>query len=841
MNQKIDSSSFLHPVKLKLILSAFLLLATALGFNALFNFTTLDKLITDTNVLKFHVIGEDLKRNIKQIFLSGESTHVLENISNQMDRSKHQIETLYFDNEQQQILDENSLSHHMATISIYLPQGQLLYSTAEKTENINAILPFRNPEKAAKTKHSYLGQSSVIFKDGIQYLQFPVQDIKNEWIATILISVTPKKGDTFLNTELKAQIIMGVILFVSGCLILGFCLNTLFSKTLSTQEFPRKKSTIIMFLVIATILIVFSSLNTLKSVSQYLDMCQKKVQMNLILVKQGIEKGLSKGQSLTQLTKKEATFQEMIKSYPDFDSIIVLNGDGDELIRVHQKNLNEPSAVYQGMADFIFTRPSFLFKDQQQLKFGGKNQNDTGSIIIRMSKGRLIRELFDMALNAVTVVAISLLFLVELLIFIFHFIDRPVSRGKKADAVPYGMIRPVTFLFLFGIDISISFIPLHMENLFTPIFGLSRDAAMGLPISVEFFFVGIAIFFCGFWNDRRGWYEPFITGLFLAGTGVLYSWLAPNVFHFILSRAIVGIGYGLTLLAAQGFVIAFSDEQTKAQAFSQFIAGIYAGSICGGATGALLAGQIGYRWVFLLGAIILYSIIAYSLIFMRRAMIRPKIQPSFIKEKDGTNKMVISRFLKNRIVLSLIILSSLPASIAAVGFLNYFSPIYLNRIGASQATIGRVLMVYGFSLVYLGPIIGKFVDRGNNKRNYVFVGCVLGSVAFLMFYFLDGLFAATIAVLLLGLSNSYIIASQSTYLLKLKVTHALGAGKAIGIFRATSRIGQALGPIVFSGLIMSQNIRISIAKLGIFYLMTALLFLFFTQKDTNQYARNTDV
>ncbi|MCP4022594.1 MAG: MFS transporter, partial [Desulfobacteraceae bacterium] len=126
----------------------------------------------------------------------------------------------------------------------------------------------------------------------------------------------------------------------------------------------------------------------------------------------------------------------------------------------------------------------------------------------------------------------------------------------------------------------------------------------------------------------------------------------------------------------------------------------------------------------------------------------------------------------------------------------------------------------------------------DDKKKYVFVGCLLGSITFLMFYFLDGLWAATVAVFLLGLSNSYIIASQSTYLLRLKVTHALGAGKAIGIFRATSRIGQALGPIVFSGLFLSQNIRTSIIKLGLVYLITALLFLVFTQKDANQYAKD---
>jgi MFS family permease len=110
---------------------------------------------------------------------------------------------------------------------------------------------------------------------------------------------------------------------------------------------------------------------------------------------------------------------------------------------------------------------------------------------------------------------------------------------------------------------------------------------MGLPISVEFFCVGIAILISGFWNDRRGWHEPFLTGIFLAATGGIYSWIAPDVLNFIISRALVGIGYGLMLLAAQGFVIAYTDETNRTQGLAQFLAGLYAGSICGGATGAL--------------------------------------------------------------------------------------------------------------------------------------------------------------------------------------------------------------------------------------------------------------
>ena len=107
----------------------------------------------------------------------------------------------------------------------------------------------------------------------------------------------------------------------------------------------------------------------------------------------------------------------------------------------------------------------------------------------------------------------------------------------------------------------------------------------------------------------------------------------------------------------------------------------------------------------------------------------------------------------------------------------------------------------------------------------------MGSMAFLTFHVLEGILAAAIAILLLGFSSSFVLASQSAFALKLKVTQELGEGKAIGIFRSTSRVGQMLGPIVFSSIIVATNINQGIAYLGIAYLLTALLFLFLSYKD----------
>lgn len=465
-----------------------------------------------------------------------------------------------------------------------------------------------------------------------------------------------------------------------------------------------------------------------------------------------------------------------------------------------------------------------------------------GEMHVFPSAPHLHHMLSEMVMDAITVLVISMLLFIELMFILKNvFTRKAASMRRKSEDVDPVLMRPAAFLFLFAIDLSMSFIPLYMERLYEPLLGLPKDVVLGLPITVEFIFVGLAIFGSGFWVDRRGWQEPFLAGMVLSILGLIHSWLAPDALQFILSRGVIGVGYGLALMASQGYVITFTDLRTKALGLAQLFAGIYAGSICGGAAGAMLADRFGYMFTFQVGAVIILGIIAYTFVFLRDGMQKP-LPPASCPSAGSANETAPVRlfeFIRNRIVISLILLSSLPASIAVVGFLNYFCPLYLNGLGVTQSSIGRILMVYGVSMVYFGPIIGRYTDLSDDKRMFVFTGCILGSLTFLIFHVIQGTHAAVIALLLLGLSSCFVLSSQSAYLLNLKVTRHFGQGKAIGVFRSTSRIGQALGPLVFSGLILAQNLESGIVFFGLVYLVTALLFFLFTQRDSRYYIRET--
>lgn len=126
--------------------------------------------------------------------------------------------------------------------------------------------------------------------------------------------------------------------------------------------------------------------------------------------------------------------------------------------------------------------------------------------------------------DGLTIGLIVFLLCIELVILVLaQLAIRRQSLSRPAEAHAYKAMRPAIFLFLFGIDLCMSFLPLHMGTLYEPIFGLSKDLVMGLPISVEFLCVGIALFWSGVWLDRRGWQEPFLCGVLFAAAGGLYS------------------------------------------------------------------------------------------------------------------------------------------------------------------------------------------------------------------------------------------------------------------------------------------------------------------------------
>jgi predicted MFS family arabinose efflux permease len=305
---------------------------------------------------------------------------------------------------------------------------------------------------------------------------------------------------------------------------------------------------------------------------------------------------------------------------------------------------------------------------------------------------------------------------------------------------------------------------------------------------------------------------------------------APNLPLFALARGLVGLGYGLTWMGLQGFVVTRSSARHRGHNMSSVIAGLFAGHLAGAAVGAMMMEQSGFRAVFAVGALMMLMPLAGVLALLRPYMVRgagvvapSPGAPAAVAGRTGLAET--ARLVFTRDFGLLLLGSIIPFSIAQVGLLSFALPLYLEAEGVAASSIGRVLMIYGLCVIYLGPVMGRMIDRYPVKKTWIVVGGVVGSVGMLGLYFDSGLAAAAVAVLMLALASCFTGASQSPYMLALPDVQRYGAAGATSVMRAADKLGQMAGPLLVGAMFGTAGMGASLAVTGAIYLGATLLFL----------------
>src|SRR5690606_19753771 len=241
----------------------------------------------------------------------------------------------------------------------------------------------------------------------------------------------------------------------------------------------------------------------------------------------------------------------------------------------------------------------------------------------------------------------------------------------------------------------------------------------------------------------------------------------------------------------------------------------------------------GHRPVFLVG-VVMVLVAAYALHSLLRPYRHVSQHTVAPKAHSVPNKGVYSRLgalLRDRGYLALMLGSIVPFSIALVGLLSYALPLYFDAQGATTADVGRVIMLYGFCVIYLGPLMGGATDRSRHWKLWISAGGVVGAVGLLTLHWAPGLVGVTAAVLLLAVASCLAGAAQTPYMLAREAAQAYGAAGATGIMRGADKFGQMLGPLVVGGLFAAVGMSSALVWTGALYLAGTLLFLMMAPSD----------
>ncbi|WP_442593823.1 MFS transporter [Parapusillimonas sp. JC17] len=439
-------------------------------------------------------------------------------------------------------------------------------------------------------------------------------------------------------------------------------------------------------------------------------------------------------------------------------------------------------------------------------------------------------------LDAATVVAVAMVAAIELLLLLALMMDRAFAvPARRTSGDPLGLddqskvgalVRPVMFGFLFAMALPLSFLPIYARSLLSSADpGQEAALLMALPIAVEMGCGLLTALLAGRLADRRGWQWPVLSGLAVSVAGNLACALAGSLAELTLARALVGLGYGLTWMGLQGFIVIRSPAAYRGRNMATVIAGLFAGHLSGAAVGAMLAQQVGPSAVFSVGAFLLAlpALGVFTLMWPYRHIAGQKAA-SVAAGPIIRSWSSVARLLATRDFGMLLIGSIVPFSIAQVGLLTYALPLYMEAQGGTAASVGRVLMLYGFCVIYIGPWMGRLADRSANKKHWIALGGLVGSVGLLSLYFATGVYAAAVAVVLLALASCLAGGAQTAYMLSLNDVQQYGPGGATSVMRAADKFGQMLGPLAVGGLFASMGISGGLAVTGAFYLLATLAF-----------------
>ena len=286
----------------------------------------------------------------------------------------------------------------------------------------------------------------------------------------------------------------------------------------------------------------------------------------------------------------------------------------------------------------------------------------------------------------------------------------------------------------------------------------------------------------------------------MATVGFTGTALAYNLYDLILWRSLCALGYAMVFVAAQGYVLDRTGHQNRAQGFALFIGAIMVATVCGPSIGGILADNIGFRASFGVSALMaLVSIFAINRLPAVERSCRASDKPV-----RGPRMREIMALIVNKRFMTLTGLAAVPAKIILTGVCFYLVPLYIVSIGNTSAMAGRMLMVYAVMMVLIVPISATLSDATMRRDRYVSVGLIISGLSGLLLLLSESFLVLFGVVFLLGLGQALSIAAQSALVADhcQEEIRIFGSDAVYGVYRLLERLGNALGPLIASVLVI---------------------------------------
>jgi len=400
------------------------------------------------------------------------------------------------------------------------------------------------------------------------------------------------------------------------------------------------------------------------------------------------------------------------------------------------------------------------------------------------------------------------------------------AASTDMDESNLNRIRAPLFAFILAEELTRSYLPTYVNQLLVAIPGISPQVVIGAPIILFMLIVAIGQPYLGAWSERVGRRRAMLTGAVIATIGFTGTAFAFNLYDLLLWRGLCALGYAMVFVAAQGYVLDRTGTANRAQGFALFIGAIMVATVCGPSIGGILADNIGFRASFGVSALMsLASILAITRLPTTEAI------PITAKPTRGPRMREIMALVVNRRFMTLTGLAAMPAKIILTGVCFYLVPLYIVSIGNTSAMAGRMLMVYAVMMVLIVPLSASLSDATMRRDRYVSIGLIISGLSGLLLLLSDSFLVLFGVVFLLGLGQALSIAAQSALVAEhcQEEIRIYGHDAVYGVYRMLERLGNALGPLIASLLVILWGYQGAFVALSALVLFCGIAFTIATQ------------
>lgn len=496
-----------------------------------------------------------------------------------------------------------------------------------------------------------------------------------------------------------------------------------------------------------------------------------------------INKVVSQGVYYTELYEIDAYYSEMLSGVEPIDSVLFsLDGFDSSISENAIVRRLPPDAVGQEMMIAIVPNQNYL-------------QEHLNGIVL------------DMLVN----VSLSLLMMIEMLLFLLAFAEMkrpsPVAlvRDPKISTQPVGIARGLNFCFCLFQYMSLAFVSVVLVSIYRPIFIFSweipKSLVLGLPLSIQIFTSMVTSGLAGIVVSKSGWKPVTVWGILIMIAGTVLAGCSKEPSLFLLAQLVIGIGLGFSKTAFDVYSTLVACDDEISLYTSNTNAAAIIGMSCASALGGVLAGSIGYSNTYFIIAVVglLTAILFHTCgqnILERAA---PEKAPTSAPDKVGHKAPVDLRFL------SYLLFLILPYSFI-MEFVDYFFPVFANSVGVGTDQVGYVLFVYGLVSAYLGTWLCNRLSKRWHCAAIIVATLLALCVGIGVFAIYPGLVMAIAVVMLIALSDGLMPSQQFQYVYDLPTSKRIGFTKALSIEGVIGGAIRGISPMIFS-LIMAYGMH----------------------------------